>query len=206
MRRQELAVLAFKVLAVWVVLTSSYALVTTITSLYYFTEGHRLRDALTGLLGVGITVGVGLMVWLNADWFARHSFSSPPSDAGEAQGQISSTEIQGIAFAAIGVLVLTGSIPQLIFWIAMYAFSAIGSGSHSVFGPTGSPLTDQSSQIFDLKAKANIVSAVATTAIGIGLLFRSAVLVRLIQRVREAVLFPKETASEESGEKEGSDD
>ena len=86
---------------------------------------------------LALYVLIALFLWFGAARLARHV--APQTSASTESGSVASTEIQAIAFAAVGLFVLLGAIPELGVGLYRYAnlddlegrfSSAFGTGDH----------------------------------------------------------------------------
>lgn len=198
MNKREIAILAFKVLAVYFALGSFGSIESLISNWYLFQPEQRTQMISFHLLPAGISVGIGVLLWMSSESIASRVFSNFSSETNAPTIQRPPEEILEIAFAIIGLWLVVHSFPSVINSIALYIFSL--RGEQSLMGGT-IPLTpEQNRQLFDIRAKASIVSNLIELLIGLVLLVGTRSSVNLLKRIRNTFLFTPVRAAEDREE------
>lgn len=198
MKRHEMAILAFKVLAVYIAVGAIGSIESLISNWYFFPKDQRGQAMILSLLPIGISVGIGLLIWISAESLACRVF--PDSSASTDLNGLKhpTEELLEIAFTVIGLWLIVYSLPALIDWIALYLFSVIGR--RSVMGGYGALTAEQSEELFSLRAKASIVSFAAKLTIGSALLLGPRACINFVKKLRNVIGLSPTAAGEEEPE------
>ncbi len=176
MSSRDLAVLAFKLLAVWFAATG----VTGLGNVPYIWQADRNVEVrlagIAGLLFPMLLWGVvGALLWINAEGLATRVFGAHPADVaanvfgdGPADAaprdRIEMQPLFALALAVIGVLMIVEAAPMLVYGATVFVHSR--QAGSSVLGPDPT----QRALLWDAAAQANFAAACTRFVIGVALL------------------------------------
>jgi len=175
---RDVALLSFKLTGLWLMASAAVG----VSGIPYYwesqSEGIRSVTVFTTLLPALVAVGIGVPLWLSADWFAARIF---PVESPEAirLDRLRGEPLFGLALSILGVLFVGEALPVLVNGIALFTQSrSVGS---SVLGPD----VDQQRLLWSSAAKANVTAGVARLLIGLLLLAGPAKLAAAAARIRK---------------------
>jgi hypothetical protein len=174
---RAVAVLAFRVVALWLVANAAISL----AGIPYFWSsqaGFRVVAVLDTLLHLLVALGIGVPVWASADWLAVRTF---PSESQETTplDKLSGERLLALAFAILGVFLVSQALPALVNSLALFTQSRLAGGS--VLGPD----EVQRSELWDAIAKAGFAAAITRLLVGMCLLAGPARLGSAVARLRQ---------------------
>ncbi len=176
MTNRDVALLAFKLLGLWLMANAAVG----VAAVPYFWEPQfeavRAITVFATLLPALVAVGIGVPVWVSADWFAGRIFSDKAPEALHFD-RLRGEPLLALALSVLGVFFVCDSLPGVVNGIALFAQSR---GS-SVLGPD----PNQQRLIWSSAAKASVTAALARLLIGLGLLAGPARLAAAAARVRK---------------------
>jgi hypothetical protein len=124
MNRREIAALACKILALWLLTQAATLLVTTVVAIVTLAsvliagQGRWNEAGLSALLGVLfgagptlVTAGIGVWLWKKANSMASRMVSDDPAPVASAQA--TREDLLGVAYSAMGMFILASSLPEL---------------------------------------------------------------------------------------------
>ena len=175
MNGRHVAVLAFKLLGVWFAAGG----VTGVGGVpFLWRSDHSTVVQTVGLLALlfpaALSVVVGALLWLNAEWLATRVFGPNPAevaatvfgdgaaDAGPPE-RIEMQPLFALALSVIGVLMLAEAVPMLVYAATTFVSSRQTS---SILGPDPA----QRALVWDAGAKANLAAAFTRLVVGLSLL------------------------------------
>jgi hypothetical protein len=177
MSNRDAAKLGFRLLGLWFM---ANAVVAVAGLPYYWDpqwENVRKTTVFMTVLPALVAVGIGVPVWLSADWFAARTF--PEDKGGAGLGRLRVQPLFALALTIIGVLLICESLPILVNGMALFIQSR--SFGRTVLGPN----PDLQSQLWHAGAKANVAAGVARLLIGAALVAGPANLSRVVARVKK---------------------
>jgi hypothetical protein len=157
------ALLAFKLLGLWLIASAAIS-VAAIPYLWQpqFEEARTLTILATVLPAL-VSVGIGVPVWLSADWFAARIFPVEAPQPGPSD-LLRPEPLLALALLILGIVFVCESLPVLVNGVALFAQSR-HAGS-SLLGPD----MDQQRILWSAAAKATFAGSVARLLIGLGLI------------------------------------
>jgi hypothetical protein len=202
MTRREIALLAFKLLGLWLGVSG---LIGVANVPYFFEpqfESMRRTAVFFALLPSLVSLVAGIQAWFSADWLALRAFPGPPEPSGS--DRFPAEALFSLAIAVIGVYLIVGSIPAVVNGIALFAISR--QSQSTVLGSVGYS-DDQRALIWSAAAKANAVSSVVGLLLGVGCLLgpaRLAAVGSAIRRdLRGSLVEEQDSRDDSSGDKRG---
>jgi hypothetical protein len=179
MTNRDVALLAFKVVGLWLVATAALS-VAGIPCWWWdpSLEEVRATTVLFTLLPAVVAVGIGVPVWFGADWLAARIFPAA-SPAPTRQDRPRAEPLFALALSTIGVLFICEAVPTLVNAVALF-----GQSRHLGRTVLGDDI-DQQRLLWNETAKANATAGVARLVIGIALLAGPARLSALSARARQ---------------------
>ncbi len=178
MTNRDVALLAFKLLGLWLMANAAIG----VAGLPYYWEpqfeGIRRMTVLFTLLPLLVAVGIGVPVWLSADWFAARIFpaeSPQPTRLDELRGE----PLVALASSILGLLFVCEALPVVVNGVALFTQSRFAGSS--LLGPD----VDQQRLIWSAAAKANVTAGVARLLIGLVLLAGPVRLGAALGRIRK---------------------
>ncbi len=178
MTNRDFAVLAFRLLGVWFV---AYALIGLANLPYVWDSTHdetrRFTIAAVCLPSL-VTLGIGVLVWMSAEWFALGTFPiasthSPSSDP------LRSETLLATAFAIIGTFLIAESLPALVSSLALFVQSY--TATTSILGRDA----EQRHVLWSAAIKANTAAGIIRLVIGLALLAGPARLSAAVASIRK---------------------
>jgi hypothetical protein len=177
MSNRDAAKLGFRLLGLWFMANAAVA----VAGIPYYWdpqwENVQAITVFTTVLPALVAVGIGVPVWLSADWFAARTF--PDGAGGVGGGRLRGEPLFALALTIIGMLLICESLPILVNGMALFIQSR--SFGRTVLGPN----PDLQSQLWHAGAKASVAAGVARLLIGAALLAGPANLSRAVARVRK---------------------
>jgi hypothetical protein len=163
MTNRDLATLAFKLLGLWLIVSALIGL----ASLPYVwetmpTDTRRLTVGAIFLPSL-VTLGIGVPIWMSAEWFAMRVFPATPSDSVRLE-RLRGEALLATGFAIMGIFFIADGIPALVNSAALFVQSY--TATTSVLGRD----TEQQHLLWSAAAKAHTAGGVARLAIGVALL------------------------------------
>ena len=192
MTNRDAAVLAFKVLGVWLIAGGILLWASTLVAYGYLSpsvaaEVLRTRPStFLTLLPSVMRVAVGVIAWRGSGWLAARTF---PNDQGPILAPLRGDRLLAVALSVIGVLLIVEALPSLANSLTLFGISR--EDSTSVLRSVGRSEADRA-LIWGATAKANTVASVVRLAIGLFLFYGPAPFVRFATRVRRELSFPVE--------------
>jgi len=197
MSNRDVAFLAFKLLGLWLVASA----ITGAAGLPYVWQSTpaELRGGTLAVLFLPslVALGLGLPLWLSADWFAGRVF-----DGGDASPEVRQRPQWKPMFALgaslIGLCLLTEGVPALSSAIYLFGRSL----------QTGVLGADEARErlLWDASAKANALGGVVRSLIGLALLAGPARLAAAVARIRREFSGPLVEDEEQRKPQRGSAD
>lgn len=179
MTNRDVALLAFKLLGLWLIASAAIG----VAGLPYYWEpqfeGIRSTAVLFALLPVLVRVGIGVLIWFSADWFAARIFpdeSPQPTSFDALRGE----PLFALALSIFGVFFVCDALPMVVYGIALFTQS-LSAGSSLLAGSE----VEQQRLIWNATAKADVTAAVARLLIGLALLAGPARLGAALARIRK---------------------
>src|SRR5258706_6361782 len=178
MTNRDFAVLAFRLLGVWFV---AYALIGLANLPYVWDSTHdetRRFTIVAVCLPSLVTLGIGVLIWMSAEWFASRTFPiasthSPASDP------LRSETLLATAFAIIGTFLIAESLPALVSSLALFVQSY--TATTSILGPDA----EQRHLLWSATIKANTAAGIIRLVIGLALLAGPARLSAAVASIRK---------------------
>ena len=176
MTNRDLALLAFKLLGLWLMANAAIG----VAQIPYYSDPEF--DSVRGMtvfftvLPALVAVGIGVPVWFSADWFAARLFpeESPPRSLDHLRAE----PLVAVAASILGLVFVAEALPLIVSGTALFVQGSLAGGT--VLGPDD----DLRTQIWSAAAKANLAAAVARLLIGVALLAGPVRLVAALARVR----------------------
>jgi hypothetical protein len=124
MTRLEIATLACKIIALWVLVQAAYYLVNVVYMVVYLfgllfgSQGthSELSNAAVGVEGVGLSL-LSLFLWFQAPRLAKRMVSSDPTPITGAG--LTKDDVMTIAFSTVGVYIFIEGLEQLA-WVLLH--------------------------------------------------------------------------------------
>jgi hypothetical protein len=183
MTNRDAAVLAFKLLGLWLLVNAAIGL--SGLSYYWDPQFEQVRAVtlFSTLLPVLIAVGVGVPLWMSADWFAARTF---PSGSGEGLDltRLRSEPLFALALSVIGALLVCEALPALVRSATLFTQSR--TAGQAFLGPD-----DGTRQLlWDAAAKGTLSASVTRLLLGLCLLAGPARLSAAAARIRGELTGP----------------
>ena len=175
MNSHRVAYLAFKLMGFWLLAQA----VVGVASMPYIWQSSpdESKGATAAFLSLPwlVSLGIGVPVWLSADWFAARVFPGTKLEA-EVTPTLRAAPVFAVGAALIGLQLLTQGLPSLV--SASYLFGR--SLEVGVLGP------DEVRQrlLWDVQGKASALEGATRVVLGLALLAGPARLSNLALRVR----------------------
>jgi hypothetical protein len=183
MTNRDAAVLAFKLLALWLLVNAAISL--SGLSYYWDPQFERIRaiTLFSTLLPVLIAVGVGVPLWMSADWFAARTFPAG-SGHGLDLARLRIEPLFALALSVIGALLVCEALPALVNSATLFTQSRLVG--QAFLGPD-----DGTRQLlWDASAKGTLSASVTRLLLGLGLLAGPARLSAAVARIRGELTGP----------------
>jgi hypothetical protein len=178
MTNRDSAVLAFRLLGVWFV---AYALIGLANLPYAWDstqdETRRLTIAAICLPSL-VTLGIGVLIWMSAEWFAARIFAVAPAHplgSDPLRGEM----LLATAFAIIGTFLIAESLPALVSSVALFVQSY--TATTSILGRD----SEQQHLLWSAAVKANTAAGITRLVIGLALLAGPARLSAAVASIRK---------------------
>jgi hypothetical protein len=174
---RDVALLAFRLLGLWLVATAAIG----VAGLPYYWEPQF--DAVRGMtmfftvLPLLVAVGIGVPIWLSAEWFAGQVF--PDELQPTALDRLRGEPLVALALSIIGLLFVCEALPVVVNGIALFTQSRFAGAS--ILGPD----PDQQKLIWSAAAKANVTAGIARFLIGLALVAGPTRLATAVARIRK---------------------
>ena len=202
MTSRDVALLAFKLLGLWLFVSGLIGL----ANVPYFFEPQfetmRRMAVLFALLPSVVSLAAGIQAWFSADWLASHVFTGSAEPSGS--NRLRADALFSLAIAVVGVYLIVGSIPAVVNGIALFAISRQSHGT--VLGSVGYS-DDQRALIWSAAAKANTVSSVVSLLLGVGCFLGPARLTAVGSAIRRdlrgSLVEEQDSGDESSGDNRG---
>jgi hypothetical protein len=156
------------------------------------------------LLSGGVSLATGILIWISAYSLSVHVFPQSDAPVPENQHLHPFEGLMPIALSIIGFWLAVHSIISLLYWGAIFLF-----GTYSYTSMMGNAIDLSSStmdRLFDVRAKATMVSDLAKLIIGIVLMAGKDKASSVVNRLRGVFLFPKVAEIEDSQEESNAPD
>jgi hypothetical protein len=163
MTKRDLATIAFSLIGLWLIASALIGL----ASLPYVwetapAESRRFTIGAIFLPSL-VTLGLGVPIWMSAEWFALRVFPETPSDSVRIES-LHGEALLATAFAIMGVFFIADGIPALVNSAALFVQSY--TTTTSVLGRD----TEQQRLLWSAAAKAHTAGGVARLLVGVALL------------------------------------
>ena len=178
MTNRDFAVLALRLLGVWFV---AYALIGLANLPYVWDSTHdetrRITIAAICLPSL-VTLGIGVLTWMSAEWFASRSFPVAPAHS-PSSDHLRGETLLATAFAIIGTFLIAESLPALVSSLALFAQSY--TATTSILGRDA----EQQHLLWSAAIKANTAAGITRLVIGLALLAGPARLSAAVASIRK---------------------
>ena len=190
MRRQDWAVLAFKLMGAAIAAYGVIALVNLAGAFGQNTTGIDIPvwAVLMGLLPAWTILGVGAAFWIGAPSLAARVFpDAAPPDFAEP---LDVNSVLQLVLALLGTYFVLDAIPLLVQSASLYVYSQRMGSSLLGYDP------ERQSEVFGANAKAALVSAVSRAVVGFALILNRARLAAQLKPTRVVNPFAEDEPSE----------
>jgi hypothetical protein len=174
MTNKESAFLAFKLLGLWLIASAVIGMASTPYIWQSTPEVPRGWTTIFFLLPSLVALGVGVPVWLSADWFADHVF---PGTRASPAGSLRADVLFSVCVSVVGLFLLAEATPTVASGVFLWAHS-LQSG---ILGLD----VEQANQIWSAAAKATTVAAIVKLLIGGAFLAGPGRVTAAVARVRK---------------------
>ena len=164
MTNRDLATLAFRLLAVWMIAVGIYAAAGVPAVFEPRLSELRGSAVMAALLPAIVYAGIGGLVWLKSASLSAGTFPEPPLAAGDG---LRGEKVLALAVTVIGLLLAVEALPGVVSGVSLFTLSR--QGQHSVLGSISYGSREQE-LLWSAAAKANLAGNVVRLVLGLGML------------------------------------
>ena len=175
MNRRDLAVIAFKSMALWFAVGGLTGVIVSVFAWPRTEDPFQLHGAWLGLGQAALSLPVAGLIWLVSDRLAVRVFPEPTA----ASAGLTRADLWSTVFLGLGIYLVSQAIPQLIYWVVVWR-----SAGGTTFWPQVTDWRDDTGVAYRLAFRGQLAETVARLLLGIACIAGPDRLRALAARVR----------------------
>ena len=176
MTPREMGCVAFRTMAIWLIVTGLAAACASLIAWDANVTQHGREATLIGLAQSAIYVPVGALLWLASSWAAGVGFPEQSASEASAPGR---PDLYAFASVLVGLYLLSDALSQIVYWIVVWR-----SSGGTNYWAVASSWTTEETVVYRVHAQARAGEAAAKLILGSALVLGPERLRAVLARVR----------------------